>query len=229
MSVSSRLDEPTAAPETPASAWLRGTRVAEQYRALRAVIEAAGSRVPLGAATHQGSLVILVAGIEHGAADIGIRLAAAFADGGHETLLLDADLHSPACHRLLKEGGATLPGLAEWLRGPEDVAYPTYSTGFSNFALLPAGTGAVGPDPLKGERLDALFADIRRDRQRTVIVAPPIAASADALFLAPFSDGAVLAVVPGKTGGPAAQRARDSLIATGARIYGVILADQESR
>ncbi len=94
---------------------------------------------------------------------------------------------------------------------------------------MPAGTGTTGPDPLKGERLDALFAKIRGDRQRTVIVAPPLAVSADGLFLAPFADGTVLAVVPGRTSGPAAQRARDSLLATGARIYGAILSDQESR
>lgn len=206
---------------------LRGGRVAEQYRSLRAVIEGAG---PSDAGSGDGgSLVVMIAGVEHSAADVGVRLAAAFADGGFQTLLLDADLRSPACHRLLQSGGSPPPGLLEWLSGPTEFPLPVYSSNLQDLTVLPAGRGESGQDPLRAERVEALFAAARSSYRRVVVVAPPVATSADALFLAPAVDGVVLSVVPGRTGGPASQRARDSLLATGARIYGAVIADPDSR
>lgn len=205
---------------------LRGSRVAEQYRSLRAVIESAG---PVQPDAPSESLAVMVVGVDHGAADIGIRLAAAFADGGNETLLLDADLSSPACHSLLQTAGPPPAGLIEWLREEGERPLPTYSSSLKGLSVLPAGRSTAGRDPLQSNRVEALFASARLSFSRIVVVAPPISNSADALFLAPSVDGAVLAVVPGRTGGPAAQRARDNLIATGARIYGAILADAEGR
>jgi len=205
---------------------LRGSRVAEQYRSLRAVIESA---VPIQSDSSSPSLAVMVVGIEHGTADIGIRLAAAFADGGNETLLLDADLTSPACHSLLQTAGPPPSGLIEWLHDDGQRPLPTYSSSLTGLSVLPAGRPAIGRDPLQSPRIEALFASARSIYRRIVVVAPPISSSADALFLAPSVDGVVLAVVPGKTNGPAAQRARDSLLATGARIYGAVFADSESR
>lgn len=215
---------PTEAADESGS--LRGSRVAEQYRGLRAVIESAGPVSP-GAASE--SLAVMVVGVEHGSADIGIRLAAAFADGGNETLLLDADLSSPACHSLLQTAGPPPSGLIEWLREDEERPLPTYPSHLAGLSVLPAGRTGAGRDPLQSARVEALFAAARRTYGRIVVVVPPIANSADALFLAPTVDGVVLAIVPGKTGGPAAQRARDNLLATGARIYGAVFADAEGR
>ncbi len=205
---------------------LRGSRVAEQYRSLRAVIESAG---PVHRDASTESLAVMVVGVEHGTADIGIRLAAAFADGGNETLLLDADLTSPACHSLLQTSGPPPSGLIEWLREEDERPLPTYPSNLNGLSVLPAGRTGAGRDPLQSARIEALFASARPSYSRIVVVAPPISSSADALFLAPSVDGVVLAVVPGRTGGPAAQRARDNLIATGARIYGAIFADAEGR
>jgi len=205
---------------------LRGSRVAEQYRSLRAVIE---SSAPPTNSGHPESIVVMITGVEHGAADVGIRLAAAFADGGNETLLLDADLRSPACHRLLQTDGPPPAGLLEWLRGVGDGPLPVYPSSLTGLAVLPAGRTDAGRDPLQSDRIEALFASARETYRRVVVVAPPVAVSADALFLAPSVDGIVVAIVPGRTGGPAAQRARDSLLATGARLYGAVIADADGR
>jgi len=104
-----------------------------------------------------------------------------------------------------------------------------YPSNLKDLAVLPAGRGVSGQDPLQSERVDALFVAARAAYQRVVVVASPVALSADALFLAPVVDGVVVAVVPGRTGGPAAQRARDSLLATGARIFGAVIADPDGR
>jgi len=205
---------------------VRGGRTAEQYRSLRAVIESSN---PADAGSDERSLIVMVVGVEHGVAEVGIRLAAAFADGGHGTLLLDADLRSPACHRLLQKDGPSPSGLLEWLRGPEDRPLPAYPSSFTGLAVLPAGRGVTGQDPLQSERVDALFRAARAAFRRVVVVASPVALSADALFLAPVVDGVVVTIVPGRTGGPAAHRARDSLLATGARIYGAVMADADGR
>ena len=206
---------------------LRGGRVAEQFRSLRAVIESSTATDPVSGA--EQSLVVMVAGVEHGVADVGIRLAAAFADGGHETLLLDADFRSPVCHRLLQADGPPPTGLLEWLRGSADRPLPVYPSNLTGLSVLPAGREATGQDPLQSDRVAALFAAARSAFPRVVVVTSPVAHSADGLFLAPVVDGVVVAVVPGRTGGPAAQRARDSLLATGARIYGAVIADADGR
>ncbi len=205
---------------------VRGGRRAEQYRSLRAIIESSN---PADAGSDERSLIVMIVGVDHGVAEVGIRLAAAFADGGHETLLVDADLRSPACHRLLQTDGPSPVGLLEWLRGPEERRLSAYPSSFTGLTVLPAGHGVTGQDPLQGERVDALFSAARAAFRRVVVVASPVALSADALFLAPVVDGVVVAIVPGRTGGPAAQRARDSLLATGARIYGAVMADADGR
>ena len=210
--------------------FLRGGRVAEQYRTLRAVIEAAGPKDP-DAAGRNASLIVLVVGVDHGVADVGIRLAAAFADGGRATLLVDADLRGGGRHRLLRPEGPAPVGVSEWLRSVTPPAgLPAYSSGLANLAVAPAGSaGPAGADPLASEHLPGFIAAIRRERERAVFVAAPLGQVADALFLAPFADGVLLVVAPGRTHGPTATRARDALLATGARLYGVVLGEADAR
>lgn len=221
--------DPDSEPALPMDV-LRGGRVAEQYRTLRAVIEAAGPQesAPDG---RTRSLVVQVAGVEHGVADVGIRLAAAFADGGRTTLLIDADLAASGRHRLLRPGNASPSGLSEWLRGERfDQVIPAYPSGLAGMQVLPAGRpGSGGDDPFAGDRLPTLFDAVRRDFERTVVIAAPLGKTADALFFAPHVDGVLLVVAPGRTHAPVASRAREALLATGARLYGVVLGEAEAR
>ena len=222
-------DREGASVEADAAAILRGGRLAEQYRTLRAVIEAAGPRQSGNATTP--SLAVVVAGVEHGAADVGIRLAAAFADGGRTTLLVDADLRAAGRHRLLRPSGLAPVGLIEWLRSEsQSGSVPAYPAGLPNLAVMPAGAGGrTGDDPLASDRLSELMGAVRRERERIVVVTAPLGQAADALFFAPHADGVLLVVAPGKTHGPTATRARDALLATGARLYGVVLGEPEAR
>jgi Mrp family chromosome partitioning ATPase len=212
-----------------ADTFLRGGRVAEQYRTLRAVIEAAGPKDTDAAG--DASLIVLVVGVDHGVADVGIRLAAAFADGGRATLLVDADLRGGGRHRLLRPGGPAPLGVSEWLRSVTPPAeLPAYPSGLANLAVAPAGgAGPTRSDPLASGHLAGFIAAIRRERERAVLVTAPLGQVADALFLAPYADGVLLVVAPGRTHGPTATRARDALLATGARLYGVVLGEAEAR
>jgi Mrp family chromosome partitioning ATPase len=209
---------------------VRDVRLVEQYRALRAVIEAAGHK-EAATSSGQNALVVLVVGIDHGVSDVGIRLAAAFADGGRSTLLVDADIQAQGRHRLLRPEGQTPIGIVEWLSSEsETLPLPAYPAGLPNLTVLPAGGSSYTRDDLlASDRLAGLVQLIRAERERAVVIAPPLGQAADALFLAPHVDGVVLVVAPGKTGGPAAIRARDGLLATGARLYGVVLGEAEPR
>jgi Mrp family chromosome partitioning ATPase len=222
--------ESESAPESEAVAAVRGGRLAEHYRALRAIVESAGSTTPAGAAETE-SLIVLVVGVEHGVSDVGIRLAAAFADGGRSTFLVDADLRAGSRHRLLRPGGHAPFGFADWLTSEaSEPPLPGYPSGLPNLTVLPAGTsGPWRDDPLASDRLPKLVQAVRAARERAVVIAPPLGEAADALFLAPHADGTLLVVVPGKTAGPTALKARDTLLATGARLYGVVLGEAEPR
>lgn len=206
--------------------------LAERFRALRASIEgAADARQADGAPAQIRS--VLVVGIDHGVASVGIGLATAFAQGQHRTLLIDADLRSPGSQRLIRPTGAATPGLAEWLLDPaEGVPYAAYPTGQTNLSVLPAGNAAttVG-DPTRGGRLAALLtnAEDGQPRDRVVVVMSPLAMAADALLLARHADGVLLVVVPGRTTAAAASRARDALRSAGGRILGVVLDDPPAK
>ena len=204
----------------------------ERFRALRASIE--GAAVSSPSVNPPGEIrSVLVVGVDHGVASVGIGLATAFAQGQHRTLLIDADFRASGIQRMIRPVGAATPGLAEWLLDPADaVPYAAYPTGQANLSVLPAGEAAttVG-DPTRGGRLAALHAnrDDDQPRDRVVVVATPLAVAADALLLARHADGVLLVVVPGRTTAAAASRGRDALSSAGGRILGVVLDDPPAK
>ncbi len=204
----------------------------ERFRALRASIEGAAASTQTGDTLDQIRSVLVV-GIDHGVASVGIGLATAFAQGQHRTLLVDADLRATGSQRLIRPVGAATPGLAEWLLDPvEAVPYAAYPTGQPNLSVLPAGEAAttVG-DPTRGGRLAALLSNAEdgQPRDRVVVVMTPLALAADALLLARHADGVLLVVVPGRTTAAAATRARDALRSAGGHILGVVLDDPPAK
>ena len=199
----------------------------ERYRALRALVDAEAPQATTRA--------LLVVGVDRDAAEPATLLAVLFARAGRATALIDADLRgegerAPVRQRLVGPSPRARAGLAEWLSDtapPEDATPPpTYATAVPNLVLVPPGAPrqAAG-DLLGGERLVGLLPAIRRDRERIVVVAPPLAVAADALPLARHVDAVVLVVSPGRTTGPAAARARDAIEAAGGRLLGVVLGD----
>ncbi len=206
--------------------------LAERFRALRASIEGAAVS-PQADGSPKQIRSVLVVGIDHGVASVGVGLATAFAQGQLRTLLVDADLRATGSQRVIRPAGGATPGLAEWLLdSAEGVPYAAYPTGQPNLSVLPAGEAATNVgDPTRGGRLAALLSNAEdgQPRDRVVVVMSPLAIAADALLLARHADGVLLVVVPGRTTAAAASRARDALRTAGGRILGVVLDDPPAK
>jgi capsular exopolysaccharide synthesis family protein len=195
------------APESPA---------AEAFRALRANIKFAGGESP--------ARTILLADAGTGAErpTIAANLAAALAQAGDTTLLIDADLRQPALHRLFGLGNEE--GVSTFLRDGRG-ALPLVPTAVPQLMLLPAGPTPSGPaELLASDRFRALLALAREAATFVIIDAPPVTAVADALAIAAAVDGTLLIVRAGQTRRPAAQRAKEQLVRVGANLLGVVLA-----
>jgi Mrp family chromosome partitioning ATPase len=166
-----------------------------------------------------GRAVLAVVGPEmgDGRTRVTAELARAFAAMGEPTLVIDADLRSPALHRAF--GLANRAGLAEFLEG-RSVRLEHCT---DNLAVLVAGR--AGGDPLEllsRERLREFLAAAAK-RYRVVLVDTPAAARGpDLQLFAAFAGGALVVTrSPARIEG--LERLRQFLKIACARVVGTVL------
>jgi protein-tyrosine kinase len=152
-----------------------------------------------------------------GRALVASELARAFAAMGVPTLLIDANLRSPALHRAF--GLPNRGGLADFLEGREvRVAHCA-----ENLSVLVAGR--AGDDPLELLSRPKLqhFLAAAAQRYRVVLIDTPAAVRGpDLQLFTAFSGGAL--VVTRRPADPGTlQRLRDLLTGSGARVVGTVL------
>lgn len=158
------------------------------------------------------------------AALVAANLALLAARSGDRTLLVDCNLQEPALNRLF--GAELTPGLAQLLGGEHHdlhtLAQPT------TLPLL--GVITAGADGARHGRLARLgdiaatLLRLKNAADRVILCAPAVLASSDVLGLAPYIDGILLVVSPGRTQREAAARARAILAQAEAPVLGAALA-----
>jgi len=166
---------------------------AEQYRALRHVVEECRSEMTVIAVTS--------AAPGEGKTTTAINLAAALAQDAHSRiLLLDADLRVPSVGRLLGFGDSP-PGLAEAAREPgADLDDLVRRRPPSRLSILPAGKTLENPyETLKSPRIGEIVQEARRRYDTVVIDTPPIVPVPDSRVLAKWVDGFLLVVAAHRT------------------------------
>jgi capsular exopolysaccharide synthesis family protein len=151
-----------------------------------------------------------------------VNLALAFAQAGHRTLLIDADLRRPRIHRVFGLDNAR--GLTTALVEGRAARELAVSGGYELLSVLT--TGPIPPNPseiLGSGRMGELLRGACADWDRVVIDSPPIGAVTDAAVLAPRVDAVVQVVRAGETRWQDAEHARRQILAVGARHLGAIL------
>lgn len=193
-----------------------GSPRAEAYRVLRARLEHALAPKP---AT---SIVVTSPTATEERHLIAAELALAFAEGGWDTALVDADLHRPRLHSLFDVAEA--PGLLQCLAGGHDYAECLRPGPLPGLALLPAGGTHEVPAQLVGSKaLDALLATVSQRAQAVIVVASPVLPAADATLMASKVDGVVLVSTANRTTRTALREAKARLDGVQAAVLGVIL------
>ena len=157
------------------------------------------------------------------------NIAASFAELGKRSLLIDADMHNPAQHKIFRTGRTG--GLSEIAAGiVTEYDAAILATGTPGFDLLPAGHIPPNPSELLSsvnfeklilamqEKYDAIFLDF-----------PPVGVVVDALIPTSLITGYVLAVRSRMDDRRAVGEALASLSGVGAKVLGFILNDVDPK
>jgi capsular exopolysaccharide synthesis family protein len=191
--------------------------VAEAYRTLRTNIEFASVDDP-------ARLILVTSAIPgEGKTTTAANLAAVFAQTGHSTLLVDADMRKPGVHKIFDLKNTF--GLTNLLRSDDvqvkDLAQPTEQEHLSVLT-----TGPLPPNPaelLRSSRMRTVIERLAASAEFVVIDSPPLQAVTDAAILSSLVDGTVLVVDAGRTRTGAARNGREALAKVGAHVLGVAL------
>jgi capsular exopolysaccharide synthesis family protein len=159
----------------------------------------------------------------------------AFAQTGARTLLIDADLREPRCHKVLTADNSS--GLSEVL---VDLASPENATqrlgnksndGATVEGLFFLGAGAPVPNPselLTSASMFQLLRELSNQYQFVLLDSAPVAFASDTLGLSTMVDGVVViagAETPKNTVRAVCRRLSDA----GAKIFGVVMNRVDTR
>jgi capsular exopolysaccharide synthesis family protein len=171
----------------------------------------------------QGTRVVLVTSAVHyeGKTTLASQLATSLARAGKRTLLVDADLRKPVSHRLF--GLSLDPGLCEVLRAECELEETIRPTRASGLWMISAGRcDEEALHNLAKDGVDQIFTQLRAGFDFIIIDASPVLASADALVIGQYVDGAILSVLRDASRVPTVYEASDRLRGVGIRVLGTV-------
>ena len=203
----------------------RGARVPEDVNqvveALRGVclnlVYAHGGRAPL-------LVTITSPGAGDGKSFLAANLAHTFADGGHRTLLIDADIRRGVLHRRLS--ARRRPGLSDFLRGEAPLDAILQATPYPSLSLIGCGTRAYNaPELLGSPAMSELVQGMRSGYDAILIDSPPLGAGVDPLILGTLTGTLALVLRTGYSHRDVAAAKLEVLQRLPIRMLGAILND----
>jgi capsular exopolysaccharide synthesis family protein len=193
------------------------SRIAERYRDLRTALL-------LSRAGGVKSIVVTSCVPREGKTSTAVNLAVVLGQLGKQVLLVDADLHRPRLHEILRVPNRT--GLVSILAGNIDPARAIVKTDIPDVSVIPAGPASPNPSGLlSSEAMSRFLSLAQMNFDYVVLDAPPVMPVADALVLGNQTDGVVLCVKGGETPREQVARVRDKLHRSNVRILGVVIND----
>ena len=195
--------------------------VNEDFRKLSAFIRPVIEDVPIQ------KLLITSPGPGEGKSTVASNLAIALANTGSKVILVDADMHRPQLELLF--GLNPERGLSEHLTSGRKIAHLRI-TSYQNLQVL--SSGELPDDAtqlLSSSRLGNVLDTLASKGDLLIIDSPPLLSLADASFLAPLVDGALLVINAGNTERKATVEAMAMLKMTKIQFIGVVLNDLATR
>jgi len=177
---------------------------------------------------HGGRAPLLVTVTSPGAGDgksfLAANLAHTFADGGHRTLLIDADIRRGVLHRRLS--ARRRPGLSDFLRGETPLDGIVQATPYPSLSLIACGTRAYNaPELLGSPAMSELVNGMRSGYDVILIDSPPLAAGVDPLILSTLTGTLALVLRTGYSHRDVAAAKLEMLQRLPVRMLGAILND----
>ncbi len=196
---------------------------AESFRTLRTALAFANGGVQ--------RLIISSTEPGDGKTTVTVNLAAAVAQSGHKTLLIDADMRRPGTTPLLDLRGQS--GLSMILRDTAPVAESAqaniHASMIENLDVIPSGLRPVNPMELLGSnRFADLLAWAEVEYEQIIIDSPPALAVSDAAIIGRLVDGVILIVRPEKNRRRMVVRAVESFPSLGVNVLGTVINQVDS-
>jgi capsular exopolysaccharide synthesis family protein len=190
---------------------------AEAYRTLRTNLMFSNKGKPL-------HTIMLTAASENDDKSAAVsNLAVTFAQAGHKTILVDADLRRPSLKDIWP--GDNDKGLMTMMQ--EDTALsnpPLTTTEIDNLSLLHTGPlPDVPADVLSNPRLNEIIGLLKARADYILFDAPPVLVATDAALLASKVDGVVMVARAGHTRRDHIARAQQALQRVDVNLLGSIL------
>jgi succinoglycan biosynthesis transport protein ExoP len=156
------------------------------------------------------------------------NLAFTFAQGGYNTLVVDADLRRPTQHRFFGVDGDR--GLTDFLTTDLDLEDVVLATSVPNLLIIPSGKlpfDAVGV--LNSQRMMDLIAQVKNRFDIVFFDSPPILGVSDASVLVRALDLSVIVVQHRRFPRAMLQRVKQAVLNVGGHILGVVLNNVDVR
>ncbi len=126
------------------------------------------------------------------------NLGIVMAQGGARTLIIDADLRRPACHKVFDIPNST--GLTDYLTGHVELKDVLVQTHVDGLSIMPAGP--LSPNPpelLDSEQFRTAIEELKAQFDFIIFDSAPIMNFADTLNLANKVDGSIVVAYSGST------------------------------
>jgi capsular exopolysaccharide synthesis family protein len=190
------------------------SEVAEAYRAIRTTIA-------FGAPDGARTFLITSPTSGEGKSTCSSNLAISLAQGGHRTLLIDADMRRPVQHKIFHTDGAV--GLSDVMTGKAKLRDSLRATDVDDLYLLPCGSIPGKPaEMLQSKRFAELMKNLSAAFDRVVIDSPPVIAVTDARILAASADVTILVLRMNRSSRKLGAIALDALHKVKASVLGGI-------
>lgn len=190
--------------------------ISEAYRTLRTNIQFSGIDGDLQ------TLMVTSASPWEGKSTTISNLAAVYAQGDKQVLLIDADLRKPTAHHTFSLSNRL--GLTDVLSGRCSLDDAIKGAEVAKLSILPAGTIPPNPTEMLGSsKMSRLLEELKMSYDIILIDTPPVLAVSDAQIVSRQCDGVILVVDSGRIKRDLVKRAKDSLMFVQARLLGVVL------
>ncbi|KPF93996.1 hypothetical protein IP81_00535 [Novosphingobium sp. AAP83] len=156
-------------------------------------------------------------------------LARKYAELGHKTLLIDADLRKPTVSAMFGATKRPTQGFVEVLLGDIDLQSALIKGTIDNLSVLPVGSIPHNPvEILSSPRLAEFIQKCRGDYALIMIDSAPVMGLADAPLVSRLVDGVVFIVEANRSNFGQTKTALRRLRSVGANVLGVVLTKYRS-
>ena len=193
-------------------------QVTEAFRSIRVHLEQAfGTKAPVVA-------TISSPGVGDGKSLVSSRLAMAFAEAGHRTLLIDGDIRRGRQHAIFEADPR--PGLLDYLGGDASIKDVVQPSSYENLAIIARGAFRErGPELLSSDGMSHLIAMLEDQYDAVLVDSPPLGANIDPVALGTATGAMLLVLRAGETDRRVAEAKVRTLEYFPIRLLGAVVND----